>query len=252
MFRCCAKSCVRNMPPIRNSSNSCGSSTANRTGGPSTGGFAGWWKGTRRAGHASAGKGEAVCSIASSGGEVLLDRGENCLLGRDRPNGRHAERSVLHALGLNDIHLSALRVGVLVRWIGALEIRSQNELTGAGFAKDYDAILTVATGSGEHRFALEYERSPKTINRYRAIGTALHQESRVSRVLYLVTSHDLLRFVMNHVGKAQGRVYFGLARDWHRELLDMPVTSGLSTTPLRLRDALEGAAARLIPAPVAL
>ncbi len=183
-------------------------------------------------------KGEAVYSIASSGAELLVDRGENCLLGHERSNGRHAERSVLHALGLNDIQLSALRAGLLVRWIGALEIRSQNELTGAGFAKDYDAIVTVGTESSEHRFALEYERSPKTIDRYRVIAVTLSQESRVSRVLYLVTSHDLLRFVMNHVGKAQGRVYFGLARDWHSQLLDMPVTSSLSTTPRRLREFL--------------
>lgn len=183
-------------------------------------------------------KGEVVYSIASSGAELLVDRGENCLFAHDRSNGRHAERSVLHALGLNEIHLSALRAGVLVRWIGALEIRSQNELTGAGFAKDYDAIVTVGTESREHRFALEYERSAKTIERYRTVAGALSRETLVPHVLYLVASHDLLRFVINHVGKAQGRVYFGLARDWHSQLLDMAVTSSPSTPPRRLREFL--------------
>jgi hypothetical protein len=191
----------------------------------------------------TAGMREAVYSIATSGAEVLLDSGEHCLFGRDRSNGRYAERSLPHALGLNEIHLSALRAGVLVRWIGALEIRSQNELTRCGFAKDYDGIVTVGTESGEHRFALEYERSPKTIDRYRAVSEALNRETLVPHVLYLVTSADLLRFVRSHVGKAQGRVCFGLARDWHSQLLDMAVTSSPSTPPRRLREFLAFAGA---------
>lgn len=195
-----------------------------------------------------AGMRELVYSVTRSGAELLLDRGENCLFGRDRSNGRHAERSVLHALGLNEIHLSALRAGVLVRWVGALEIRSQNELTGCGFAKDYDAIVTVGTEAGEHRFALEYERSPKTIDRYRAVAEALSREALVRHVLYLVTSDDLLRFVKSHVGKAQDRVYFGLARDWHSQLLEMPVTSFLSTAPRRFREFLAFACTPISPA----
>ena len=49
----------------------------------------------------------------------------------------------------------------LIAWMGSMEIRSQNELTAFGFAKDYDAIVTVRTDIGERRFALEYERTPK-------------------------------------------------------------------------------------------
>jgi DNA-binding MarR family transcriptional regulator len=193
-------------------------------------------------------RGEVVYSITSSGAELLQSMGENCLFGHERSNGKHAERSVLHAIGLNDIHLSALRAGVLVRWTAASEIRSQNELTEFGFAKDYDAIITVATGLGEYRFALEYERSPKTIDRYRAIAASLSMEARVSQVLYLVTSNDLLRFISGFFGNAQCRVYFGLATDWHAQLLDMPVTSRLSVTPQRFRETLDYPAARPNPA----
>lgn len=197
-------------------------------------------------------RGEVVYSIASIGAALLQGRGENCLFGRERSGGKHAERSVLHALGLNDVHLSALRAGVLVRWIGALEIRSQNELTECGFAKDYDAIVTARTESGEHRFGLEYERSPKTIDRYKAIAAALSMESRVSHILYLVTSDDLLRFLSRHLGKPRCRVYFGLVRDWHAQLLDMPVTSCQSTVSIRLREALDYAPARPGSAAVAI
>ncbi len=200
----------------------------------------------------SADGGEVVYSLASIGVEFLQGRGENCLFARDRSGGRHAERSVLHALELNEIHLSALRAGVLVRWTAAPEIRSQNELTEFGFAKDYDAIVTVQTDASEYRFALECERSPKTIDRYRAIAAALSIEKRVSQVLYLVARDDLLKYVSGQLGKAKCRVYFGLARDWHAQLLDMPVTSSLSIRPLRLRDALQGASTRPNPPGVAL
>ena len=101
--------------------------------------------------------GEFVYSIASSAAVLLQGVGEYCLVGRDRFNGKEAERSVLHATGLNEIHLSVLRAGVLVRWIGSMEIRSQNELTTFGFAKDYDAIVTVRTEAGEHLWKLRGE-----------------------------------------------------------------------------------------------
>jgi hypothetical protein len=79
-------------------------------------------------------------------------KGEYCLVGRARFNGKEVERSVLHAIGLNEIQLIVLRAGVLVRWVGSVEIRSQNELTGFGFAKDYDAVVTVRSGAEELRF----------------------------------------------------------------------------------------------------
>jgi hypothetical protein len=99
--------------------------------------------------------------------------GEYCLVGRGKFNGKETERSVFHALELNEIQLSALRAGLLVRWISSMEIRSQNELTRFGFAKDYDAVVTVRTEAGEPRFALEYERSLKPKRYYNHIAAAL-------------------------------------------------------------------------------
>ena len=67
----------------------------------------------------------------------------NLFLGQMMATPWAMEPNVLHALGLNDIHIAVLRAGLLVRWTSSLEIRSQNELTRFGYAKDYDAILTV-------------------------------------------------------------------------------------------------------------
>lgn len=183
--------------------------------------------------------GELVYSIANTAAALLQGMGEYCLVGRDRFNGKEAERSVLHAVGLNDIHLSALRAGLLVRWISSTEVRSQNELTGFGFAKDYDAVLTVRTGACEQRFALEYERSPKPMRYYRDVAAALSGETRVNQVLYLLPNYDLLQFVSSFFGSGKCRVVFGLAKDWHNQLLDMSVSCSSANRCLQFRETLD-------------
>ena len=185
--------------------------------------------------------GEYVYSIAASAAVFLQNIGEYCLVGRDRFGGKEVERSVFHAIGLNEIQLSLLRAGLLTRWIGSLEVRSQNELTGFGFAKDYDAIVTVRTEAGDQRFALEYERNPKSAKHYREIAAMLTREVHLSRVLYLVANYDLLQFVSGFFRNAQCRVLFGLERDWHSELLEMPVTSSSAPRCQSLRETLSPA-----------
>jgi hypothetical protein len=194
--------------------------------------------------------GEFVYSVASGAALLLQGMGEYCLVGRGRFNGKEAERSVLHAIGLNEIHLSVLRAGLLVRWIGSMEVRSQNELTGFGFAKDYDAVVTVRTEAGERRFALEYERSPKPMRYYRDVATSLSREAHVNCVLYLVSNYDLLQFVSGFFRNGQCRVVFGLVKDWHSQLLDMPVSYSSATRCFRFRDSLNGATTRVEAAAV--
>lgn len=187
--------------------------------------------------------GELVYSVANTAAALLQGMGEYCLVGRDRFNGREAERSVLHAVGLNDIHLSVLRAGLLVRWISSIEVRSQNELTGFGFAKDFDAVLTVRTCAGEGYFALEYERSPKPMRYYRDVAASLCRETHVNQVLYLVCNYDLLQFISGSFGNSQRRVFFGLVKDWHSQLLDMPVSCSSATRCFRFWETLDHASA---------
>jgi len=189
--------------------------------------------------------GEFVYSIATSAAVLLQGMGEYCLVGRDRFNGKESERSVLHSIGLNEIHLSVLRSGLLVRWIGSVEVRSQNELTGFGFTKDYDAVVTVRTEAGAQRFALEYERSPKPMRYYRDVAASLSREAHVHQVLYLVCNYDLLQFVSGFFRNGQCRVVFGLVKDWHNQLLDMPVSCTSATRCFRFRETLNDAATRV-------
>jgi hypothetical protein len=198
-----------------------------------------------------AGTGDAVYSVASSAATLLQSMGEYCLVGCGRTDAEKADRNVLHAIGLNEIQLSALRAGLLVRWVGSMEIRSQNELTAFGFAKDYDAIVTVRTDVGERRFALEYERTPKPAKCYRAIAACISQEVHVNRLLYLVANYDILRFVSGFFSKTVYPVFFGLLTDWHSHLVEMPVLDGLTKRALQLQQALNGGTPKVEAVPTA-
>jgi hypothetical protein len=184
-------------------------------------------------------RGQQVYSVARSSALLLQGLGDYYLLGRERGNRIGFESSVLHSVELNEIHLTMLRSGVLIRWVPAIEIRSQNELTGFGYAKDYDAIVTVRSDKVEARFALEYERSPKAAKFYRAIAAGIAREQDVDYILYLAPNYDLLRFVSSFFMNAKRPVYFGLVRDWHEQLLDMRVSHCAMSNGLRLRDVLD-------------
>ncbi|MGB6875394.1 MAG: hypothetical protein WBD87_05115 [Candidatus Acidiferrales bacterium] len=121
-----------------------------------------------------------------------------------------------------------------------MEIRSQNELTTFGFAKDYDAIVTVCTDVGERMFALEYERTPKPAKRYRVIAASMNQEVHVNRLLYLVANYDILRFISGFFTETECPVFFGLVQDWHSHLLEMPVLDGVAKRTFPLKQALNG------------
>lgn len=187
----------------------------------------------------AAGAGDAVYCVSSAAATLLQTMGEYCLFAYRRSDADTASTKALHAIGLNEIHLTALRTGVLVRWTAAMEIRSQNELTTFGFAKDYDAIVTVRTDKGERGFALEHERTPKAAKCYRAIADSISQEIHVNRLLYLVANYDLLRFVSGFFTNTDFPVFFGLLPDWHANFLEMPVLDRARRT-FPLRQALNG------------
>ena len=174
--------------------------------------------------------GESVFSIGANGALILQGRGEYCLIGPRRLGSNNGEFSILHAVELNEIHLSLLRSGLPATWTPASEVRSQNELSDFGYVKDYDAVVWVKWADGEIRFALEYERSAKAAKHYQAIASLLKRESRVSHVLYLVSNYDLLSYVKKFFGQAAVGVYFGVVRDWHAHLLEMPVS--VASTPV--------------------
>jgi hypothetical protein len=173
-----------------------------------------------------------VYSISPAGASELISRGEYY----SGPIYGHVQ----HALELNDIHLALKRTGELARWTPESDIRSRNELTNIGFVKDYDATVAVRIDGREHQFALEYERTPKAKRHYVAIRKRVEAATEFDHVLYLVSNHDLLSFLLREFCECRRAVYFGLRSDFLREALSLPVRSNCSPLSITFRSLLTG------------
>lgn len=179
---------------------------------------------------------ELIYSITPLVAQQLQADGECCLFSLER--GKANQVHCLHALDLNEIHLSLLRSGISASWMYAAEVRCQNELGALEYAKDYDAIVRFGSDGARTRFALEYERTPKAAYRYDELAHLLAQEKLVDCILYLTSNWHLLNYVSRNLSKCRGRVYLGLVQDWHRCRLDIPVVSPGSYSPVTFRHVL--------------
>jgi hypothetical protein len=178
----------------------------------------------------------AVYSMSRDGASEMIGKGE--YYSGSAEKGEPASGHVQHALELNDIHLALKRTGALVRWTPESDIRSRNEFTGIGYVKDYDATIAVRIDGHEHRFALEYERTPKAKGRYRDIWRRIEGETEFRHFLYLVPNHDLLSLLVKQFQGCHRAVYFGLRRDFLAETLSMAVQNNHSPLSVSLRAVL--------------
>lgn len=174
-----------------------------------------------------------VYSISDSGAAHLAGQGDGAALVAGKTAPQRDDHAILHSLDLNDIQLKLMRTGELRRWKSELEILCVNELTGFGYAKDYDAVVTVGCGGRDATFALEYERQPKALNRYRQVRQALEKEQHVASFLYLTPSYELLSFVAGFFDRCAKAVYFGLLSEFqenglHTKVLDYRRTASVS------------------------
>jgi hypothetical protein len=177
--------------------------------------------------------GEPVYSLSTEATQELQGLEEYFLVSA-KPGRDQRTNDLLHAVELNNIHLSLLRAGIPARWIPTTEIRSLNQLTSFGYAKDYDAVIEIAVDGQQRKFALEYERSRKAKSDYDWIIEKVAREEHVSLILYLTANYDLLKFLADGFSGLSPRVAFGLVREWHNHLLEMPVetSNGLGSRPL--------------------
>jgi hypothetical protein len=169
-----------------------------------------------------------VYSIDRWGVAHLAGRGEYCVGVCDNVECAD-EMAVLHALDLNDIRVVLKESGALVEWKSEMEIRSRNEFTTFGYAKDYDAIVTVMVNDREAEVALEYERTAKAAKRYKEIRAAVESETMIAQFLYLTANYHLLNFLTQFFERSRKCVYFGLVDDFRRERLNMKVIDSTRT-----------------------
>ena len=85
--------------------------------------------------------------------------------------------------------------------------------TAGKYAKDYDAIVTLSLGGRQLRFALEYERTPKTQAEYDRIVAILERERNLDRVLYLAGTRHIQSLLKQRLWRIRQRVLIGLASD---------------------------------------
>jgi hypothetical protein len=136
--------------------------------------------------------------------------------------------NLVHSLDLNGLQLSLARQGILEDWESEMTIRAKNELTASGYAKDYDAIVTVRINGNVLSFALEYERTAKKSRDYARIRSLLEQERQVCRFLYVVPEPKLASFVLDCFHKTTAAVFVGLASEFSRSFSAMNVIEARS------------------------
>ena len=185
---------------------------------------------------------QPVYWISELGTSFLVGQGE---LYAGRSGTEMAKRNFLHWLELNDVHLALRKSGILVKWVPASEICSQNDLTKFGFAKDYDAVVT-ANCSGAHvTFALEHERTAKTEAEYANIGKRIEGDLHVQTVLYLAATDHLMYCLRDRFTPRRKVICVALMQEFQRQLLETPVMlAGRYTQPLIFEDVLADQAAR--------
>jgi len=177
-----------------------------------------------------------VYSITSDGALRLV---EHCpVLKKGKQKDALSSAHVRHSIELNDLHLSLLRQGILEDWQSELTIRAKNELTSAGFVKDYDGIVTVRIADRRVAFAMEYERTPKKTKDYLQIRNLLEQENRIYRFLYIVPELDLGSFILDCFSGITVALFVGLSRDFVKSFKDMNVIDATSRVTRPIAAAL--------------
>jgi hypothetical protein len=175
-----------------------------------------------------------IYSIASAGASLLEVTEDYCLVLRKRHERQRDARAFNHSLELNELHLSLLRQGVLERWQPEIAVRSANELTPHGYAKDYDAIVTINVEDKTASFALEYERTPKKPSDYSRIRTLIEGENRLDLFIYVVPNRDLASFILDCFAGTTAALFVAYASDFTRPFTEMKVIEARSgiKTPL--------------------
>ena len=179
-----------------------------------------------------------VYSISREGAEHLVGLGDAAALLVTGGFVDVDDRTVQHSLGLNEIHLALIRADVLTTWQSELEIRSLNEFTGYGFPKDYDAVVQAQREGRSYHFALEYERSAKTPDRYAHVRKVVEKECQLDCVVYLVPAYPLLTYVASFFEGCSRPVYFALSDEFQRRTLDTMVMDSRRLRSAPLCDAL--------------
>ncbi len=172
--------------------------------------------------------GKPVFGITQSGLAFLESRGQFLLSLPSTAELMLHPAQVPHALEMVNIRLALMNGGILRTWKTDLEIASRNLVLETVATKDFDAIAEIDVDGAPHCYGIEYERSPKSTSRYRAIREVLDRDATVDAVLYLTANDDILYLHALEMRGARKRIGFALSESFRQSLLD---TRTLTNTP---------------------
>jgi hypothetical protein len=104
-----------------------------------------------------------------------------------------------------------------------MQIGSYNMVAEEPYQKDYDAIVTMLGSNQLHEFALEYERTLKSVKRYERFLEELEAEYRVDCILYLTADPVLLNSLVPRLIPIRKTIAFTTARAVREQSLAAPV-----------------------------
>jgi len=178
-------------------------------------------------------------SISNPGSHCLEQHGDSYLPSGTRTTLNRVESSHFsHDLQLNDIHLALLEDGTLRSWIPERKLRSLIDQTLSPYVKAYDAVVEVGLGTGQLRFALEYEQTQKEMRRYLEVRQALERERNMGLVLYLVPTSSLVANISQHFNGCRQRICFALVQEFKKDLFETQVRQSGGILNRSLREAL--------------
>lgn len=180
-----------------------------------------------------------VYSIAPRGLMELESQGEFAIAFHSGTRNMPSRHQFYHALELNQIRIALARTAQLVGWESEIEIASTNMVSPSPYQKDYDAVVKLSIEGRTIDFALEYERSLKSASRYAKIKAALEGERKVSSVVYVAASIDLMLALLYQLTPASIPIAFATASSFREHGLGTEVSIDASSRSFPLSNFLK-------------
>ena len=189
---------------------------------------------------------DALYSITRGGIHALEEMGVTYLGGYvEREKDPH-EVQIPHVLELNRIRLALERSRALVFWVPEAFIRVVNLSPTLCYAKAYDAVARVNLGDGVWtEFAIEYERTLKSEQKYAKILEAIASEKRLHTILYLAPSYEIVATLRWFFQRTRHEILFALVDDFKKDVLDTQVDLSSTYRRMTLREALVRSASQV-------
>lgn len=159
-------------------------------------------------------QGEKIYSIAHKGLSYLEMMGHGVLSLLAKRRRLLDPALTMHALELTEIRIAFRETGILQLWRTDLEVTSENIATGEQYAKDYDAIATLAVRGSMQQYAIEYERSTKAFARYHELRAILGEEQKLAGILYFIFGAERFMTIVEALEGSYPRLIFCSAEEF--------------------------------------